>query len=121
MAEDDNRFQVVAFFDAPVNLPMRQLLDRSPQLRVQLIRVMASSWPTKREKNSVGPNPVRNAAAALKSWTSSVIKTVAHENKEVICLYIDARIEELKVKKALVGFGAMVELISRKVVQDLNI
>ena len=30
MAEGKNRFQVGAFFDTPVTLPMWQLLDRSP-------------------------------------------------------------------------------------------
>ena len=66
MAEDKNRFQVGAFLDTPVTLPMWQLLDRSPQLRVQLACAMASSCPTRRGKKSAGPNPVGNAEAASK-------------------------------------------------------
>ena len=41
MAEGINRFQVGAFFDTPVTLPIWQLLVQSPQLRVQLARAMA--------------------------------------------------------------------------------
>lgn len=43
MADDKKRFQVGAFLDTPVTLPMWQLLNRSPQLKVQLARAMASS------------------------------------------------------------------------------
>ena len=121
MAEGKNRFQVGEFLDTPVTLPMWQLLDWSPQLRVQLARAMASSRPTRRGKKSAGPNPVRTAAAASKFLTPPVIQTVVHEDKEVICLYIDSWIEEQKISKTLVDSGAVVELIRRKVVQDLNL
>ena len=93
MAEGKNRFQIGAFLDTPVTLPMWQLLDRSSQLRVQLARAIASSRPIRRRKKSAGPNPVGTAAAVSKFWTSPVIKTVAHEDKEIICLYIDAWID----------------------------
>lgn len=90
MAEGKDRFQVGAFLDTPVTLPIWQLLDRSPQLRVQLARAIASSRPTKRGKKSAGPNSVGAAATASKSWTPPAIETMAHEDEEVICLYIDA-------------------------------
>lgn len=121
MAEDKDRFQVGAFLDTPVTLPMWPLLDRSPQLRVQLARAMASSRPTKREKKSTRSNPVGAAATASKSWTPPVIETIAHEDEEVICLYIDAWIRKQKVSKTLVDSGTVVELISRKVVHDLDL
>ena len=121
MAEGKSRFQVGAFLDTLVTLPMWQLLDHSPQLRLQLARAIASSWPTKRGKKSAGPNLFGTAAAASKFWTLLVIETVAHEDKEVICLYIDAWIEEHKISKTLVNSGAVVEVISRKVVQDLEL
>ena len=82
---------------------------------------MASSWPTKRGKKSVWPNPFITAAATSKFWTPPVIKTVTHEDKEVVCLYIDAWIEENKISKTFVDSGAVVELISQKVVQDLKL
>lgn len=47
MAEDKYRFQVGAFLDTSVTLLM---WDRSPQLRIQLARTMASSRLAKREK-----------------------------------------------------------------------
>ena len=118
-AEGKNRFQVVAFFDTPVTLPMWQLLDQSPQIKVQLARAMALSCPTRRGRKSAGPNLIETAAAALKFWTPPVIETVAHEDKGVICFYIDSCIEEQRKSKTLVDSSAVVELISRKVVQDL--
>ncbi len=121
MAEGKDRFQVGAFLDTPVTLPMWQLLDRSPQLRVQLARAMASSRPTKRGKKSAGLNPVGAAATASKSWAPPAIETMAHEDEEVICLYIDAWIGKRKLNKTLVDSGAVVELISRKVVHDLDL
>ena len=120
MAEGKDRFQVGAFLDISVTLSMWQLLDRSPQLRVKLARAMASFWPTKRGKKSAGPNPVGTTAAASKFWILPVIETIAHED-EVICLYIDAWIGEQKISKTLVDSVAMVELISRKIVQDLDL
>ena len=121
MAEGKSRFQVGALLDTPVTLPMWLLLDRSPQLRVQLARAMASFRPTRRGKKFAGPNPFGTAAATSKFWTPPVIETVAHKDEEVICLYIDAWIEEHKISKTLVNSGAVVELISRKVVQDLEL
>ena len=46
---------------------------------------------------------------------------MAHEDEEVICLYIDAWIGKRKLSKTLVDSGAVVELISRKVVYDLDL
>ncbi len=82
---------------------------------------MTSSCPTRRGKKSAKPNPVRIIAAASKFWTPPMIETVAHEDKEVICFYIDFWIEEQKISKTLVDSRAVVKLISRKVVQDLNL
>ena len=121
MAEGKSRFQVDTFLDTQVTLSIWQLLDRSPQLRVQLARAMASSRPTKRSKKSVVPNPVRTAAAVSKLWTPPAIETITHEDEEVICLYIDAWVGDQKISKTLVDSGAVVELISRKVVQDLDL
>ncbi len=94
MAEGKNRFQVGEFLDTPITLLMWQLLDRSPQLKVQLARAMASSCPTKRGKKSTGPNPVGTEEAVSKCWTPPLIETVAYEDEEVIYLYIDFWIEE---------------------------
>lgn len=82
MAEGKGRFQVGAFLDAPVTLPIWQLLDRSPQLIVQLARAMAPSRPTKRGKKSNAPNPAGTAATASKFWTPPAIGTIAHEDEE---------------------------------------
>ncbi len=80
---------------------MCQLLDRSPQLKVQFTRTIASSHSTRRGKKSAGPNPVGTAVAASKFWTLPVIETVAHGDQEVICLYIDSWIEEQRSVRLL--------------------
>ncbi len=96
-------------------------MDRSPQLRVKLARAIAFSCPTRRGKKYAEPNPVGTAVASSKFLIPTVIETVAHEDEEVICLYIDSWIEDQKIRKTLVDSGAVVELISRKVIQDLNL
>lgn len=51
---------------------------------------MTLSQLFKKSKKLVMSNPVEIAAATLKLWISPAIKTIAYEDKEVICLYIDA-------------------------------
>lgn len=58
---------------------------------------------------------------AFKSWASLAIETMAHKDKEIIYLYINAWIEKQKFKKTLVDFGTIVELISQKVVYNLDL
>lgn len=100
---------------------MWKLLDRSAHLRVQLAHAMASSRPIKRRQKSAALNPVGTAAAAFKVWIPPTIETIVHEDKKVICLYIDAWIGEEKINKTLVDSGAVLELISQKVMQDLDL
>lgn len=57
---------------------------------------------------------------ASKSWTPSIIKTIAHEDKEIIYLYIDAWIGKQKVNKTLVNSDAVMELINWKVIHNLD-
>lgn len=90
MAKGKNRFQVGTFLDIPITLPIWQIFDRSPQLKVQLARAMASSQTTKREKKSAEPNSISAAATAFKSLDAPTIETMAHKDEKVICLYIDA-------------------------------
>lgn len=81
MAKGKDRFQVGAFLDIPVTLPILQLLGRSPQLRVQLAFAIAFYQSTKRKKKSARFNPVSTAAMTSKSWAPSAIETMAHENE----------------------------------------
>ena len=73
---------------------------------------MTSSWPAKRGKKSAGPNLVGAAATASKLWALLAIETRAHNDEEVICLYIDTWIRKQKLSKTLVDSNAVVELIS---------
>lgn len=66
MIESIDRFQVDAFFDTPVTLPIWQILYRSTELRIQLVCPMTLSRLTTKRRKSVGPNPVDAAARAFK-------------------------------------------------------
>lgn len=65
-------------------------------------------------------NSVNVAAMIFMSWTLPAIETMAHEDEEVICFYIDAWIRKQKLKKTLVDSGIVIVLISRKMVPDLD-
>ena len=118
MTESKNRFQADTFLDNPVSLSMWQLLDRFPQLRIQLAHAMALSQPTKKVKKLAMPNLDGTATTVSKLWTLPAIKTIAHKDEEVICFYIDACDEDQKISKTFVDSDAVIELISQKIVQD---
>lgn len=81
---------------------------------------MAFFQSTKRRKKSARFNPVGIAAMAFKSWAPPAIGTMVHKDEEVICLYINAQIRKQKFKKTLVHFGAIIKLISQKMVYNLD-
>ncbi len=90
MAEGEDRFQVEKFFNSPVTFSILQPLDGLPQLKIQLVCAMTSSWSTQRERKLARPSQVGTVVVASKFWIPTVIETVEHENKEVIGFYIDA-------------------------------
>lgn len=81
MAKNKDRFTVEGFLGSEVTLPIWQLLDRSPQIRAQLARAMASCKPTKR-----GKRPAASAAVV----GPPKVATEAHEDEDVTCLYLEA-------------------------------
>ena len=115
MAKDRSRFQVSDFLDAPVTLPIWQLLDRSPQIRAQLARAMASSKPSRRGKKATV------AVLSMKGGRAPAEETEAHEEEEVVCLYILSWVKGHLVKKTLADTGAVVELINPKLVELLDL
>lgn len=115
MAKDRNRFQVSQFLDAPVTMPLWQLLDRSPQVRAQLARAMASSKPSRRgRKTGV-------VAAAMVGKKAPIVVTEAHEDEDVMCLYIQSWVNDSRVGKTLADTGAVVELINPRLVDTLHL
>ena len=114
MAKDKDRFSVDGFLDAQVTMPIWQLLDRSPQIRAQLARAMASSKPTKR-----GKRPAMIATSIQRE--PPLIATEAHEEEDVTCLYLEAWINDTKVNKTLADNGAVVELINPELVRQLGL
>lgn len=114
MAKGKNRFEVNNFLDFPVTMTMWQLLDRSPQIRAQLARAMASSKPSKRG---------RKIAAVVPMPRPPRIETLAYEDldSDVVCLYIEVWIGDYAISKTLVDSGSVVELINRNVVDQLKL
>ena len=115
MARDRNRFSVDSFLDVPVTMPIWQLLDRSPQVRAQLARAMASLKPTRRGRRQV------TAAVPISKDVPPQIDTEAHEEEDVVCLYIEAWIGSKRVGKTLADTGAVVELINPRLVESLRL
>ena len=115
MAKDRNRFQITKFLDTPITLPIWQLLDRSPQIRAQLARAMASSKPSRRGKRTTV------AVLSIKGGKAPAEETEAHEEEEVVCLYILSWVKGHLVKKTLADTGAVVELINPKLVKLLDL
>lgn len=117
VARDRSRFQIESFMDSPVTLSFWQLLDRSPQLRAQLARAMASSKPSRRGKRPVV------AVASKKEKGPPTVLTQAHEEgeEEVKCLYIEAWAGDYKIPKTLADNGAVVELINPALVEKLGL
>lgn len=120
MAKDKSRFTVDGFLDAEVTMPIWQLLDRSPQIRAQLARAMASSKPTKRGKRAAPTSAAQTFAA---QEGPPAVATEAHdeEDGEVKCLYLEVWVGNTKVAKTLVDNGAVVELINPALVKQLGL
>lgn len=115
MAKNKSRFQISQFLDSPVTMPIWQLLDRSPQIRAQLARAMASSKSTRRGKK------MRAAIALMAGKKALVVETEAHEEEEVVCLYICSWVGEVMIAKTLADTGAVIELINPKLVERLDL
>ena len=115
MAKDRSRFEISQFLDSPVTMPIWQLLDRSPQIRAQLARAMASSKPTRRGRK------VGTVAAIAMGKKPPEVQTEAHAEEEVVCLYILSWVGNHPIKKTLADTGAVVELINPKLVDALNL
>lgn len=116
MAKGKERFEVSKFLDFSVTLPIWQLLDRSPQIRAQLARAMASSKPSRR-----GRRKVAAVSMMVSEHKAPEVETEAHPDAEVVCLYVVAWVADTKIEKTLVDNGAVVELINPQLVETLKL
>lgn len=119
MTKSKERFDVGSFLDVPVTMTIWQLLDRSPQIRAQLARAMASSKPSKRGRKTA--TAVSQLVLTVKQ--ASLIETMAYEEQiaEVVCLYIKMWVGDTLIPKTLVDFGSVVELINRRLITKLEL
>ena len=76
---------------------------------------MASSKPTRRGRRQV------TAAVPISKDVPPQIDTEAHEEEDVVCLYIEAWIGSKRVGKTLADTGAVVELINPRLVESLRL
>lgn len=77
---------------------------------------MALSQSTKRRRKLVAQNSIKTAIIISQLSTPFVLETDAHKGKDVIYHYIDAWIRAKKISKTFIDSGAVVELISQKII-----
>jgi hypothetical protein len=97
-----------------ISLP--QLLDISPSLRQELKDLLQSTIPRLRRKRTV-------PLAAFNTMVKGVppaVTSMAKDDKDVSCLYIDCFVGGYKVTLTLVDGGAQIELVSESVIRKIG-
>jgi len=108
-----------------LNITLPQLLDCSPRLRRDLAELLRSSIPRARKKDSAGskgevhPISLHSTKLILGHEVTSEASPGIEDNIE--CLYIQAWIGNFKVLEVLVDAGAMLDLVSTKLVDQLRL
>ena len=108
-----------------LNMTLPQLLDCSPRLRRDLAELLRSSVPRARKKDSAGskgevhPISLHSTKLILGHEVTSEASPGIEDNIE--CLYIQAWIGNFKVPEVLVDAGAMLDLVSTKLVDQLRL
>jgi len=108
-----------------LSITLPQLLDCSPRLRRDLAELLRSSIPRTRKKNSTGskgqshPISLHSTKFIVGPEVTSEASPGIEDNIE--CLYIEAWIRSFKVPEVLVDAGAMLDLVSTKLVDQLRL
>lgn len=111
-----------ALNDVTPKISFPQLLDVSPRLRRELAELLRSSVPRTRKKTKGGSSGQEmEASAATLAKQTPLALTEAHGDEEVTCLYIDAWIGKQLVGDILIDGGAMLDLISQEIVDQLKL
>ena len=110
-----------ALNDVTPKISFPQLLDVSPRLRRELAELLRSSVPRARKKGKGKEVSSSGSVQVAVAKNSPVVHTEAHDDDEVNCLYIDAWIGDQLVGDVLVDGGAMLDLISREVADNLKL
>ena len=111
-----------ALNDVTLKISFPQLLDVSPRLRRELAELLRSSVPHTRKKTKSGSSGQEmEASAAMLAKQTPLALTEAHGDEEVTCLYIDAWIGKQLVGDILIDGGAMLDLISQEIVDQLKL
>ena len=115
-----DRFDVVDFLaNTGITLSIGQLLDRSPQCRAQLARLLQSSVPSRkpRRRNAV------QAMAVARTSPPQVIDEGLSEADIVSsgCFYVQAHVDGELLHRCMVDSGAVAELIGPKAVKRLKL
>ena len=98
-----------------------QLLDVSPRLRRELAELLRSSVPRTRKRGKGKATGQVGEVSAAQAGNTPLILAEAHGDDEVACLYIDAYIGNQLVGDILVDGGAMLDLISQSVADQLSL
>jgi len=108
-----------------LQITLPQLLDCSPPLHRDLAELLRSSIPrARRKKNPKGSTPlepVRLHSSQLSIGNEVVSEASPGAEDNVACLYIEAWIGNVKIPEVLVEAGAMLDLVSSKLVDRLHL
>lgn len=97
-----------------VHMSMAQLLDRSPQIRTQLVRYLQSDKPLRRPKR-------RTAQVATAQVMKVLDEGFDEDTGPISCMYIRAFVKGVQVDRTMVDSGAVIELISPGLVKRIGL
>src|SRR5205807_3884727 len=106
-----------------LQITLPQLLDCSPQLRSDLAELLRSSVPCSQKKQISQKDQVSEQitlhTSQIRIGSRVVSKASPGAEDNVECLYIEAWIGKIKVCNVLVDAGAMLDLISVQLANEL--
>jgi hypothetical protein len=97
-----------------ISLP--QLLDISPGLRQELKDLLQSTIPRLRKRRT----PPIAAFNTVVEGVPPVVTSMAADDKDMSCMYIESYVGGYRVSQTLVDGGAQIELVSEKVVRHIG-
>ena len=110
-----------ALNEVTLKISFPQLLDVSPRLWRELAELLRSSVPRTRRKGKGKASGQVGEVSAVQAGNIPLILAEAHGDDEVACLYIDAYIGNQLVWDILIDGGAMLDLISQTVADQLRL
>ncbi|TAQ83558.1 hypothetical protein B7494_g8119 [Chlorociboria aeruginascens] len=112
------RFDIAGFLcNTDITLKFGQLLDRSPQIRAQLARHLQAKVPSRKKRRGV------YAMVVTRGPAPTVLDEALNDDTEadIKCYYIEAYVDNFKLKHCMVDGGAAADLIAPTIVEQLQL